>query len=214
MKSALLCYLASLLAAQVIGQVANQCTPGGEACPPGAPWSCCTWGCDATGSTCRECLLQGDKCLTDSQCCIGVCDQTSGMCASCVPEGRSCNTIDYAPDYCCNGPDMKCGKDKTCFKAKPIDAECTNDDECSYSCCEKGFHATGKCTDGDMCHMGKIILWIMVVQFLKYAIVIGLVIAAIWWIYKHCFGSKTKTIAVESAETKKEQKARTIKGYK
>ena len=111
---------------------------------------------------------------------------------------------------------MKCSKDKVCFHAKAIGDECSNDDECSYSCCEKGFHSTGTCTDGDMCHMGKIILWIMVVQFLKYAIVIGAVVFAIWWICKHCFGSKDKKnkTAAAKVETKKEQKARTVKGYK
>ena len=49
--------------------------------------------------------------------------------------------------------------DDTC---KAIDAECSKDDECCYSCCEKGLgKKTGKCTDGDMCHMGRIIIWII-----------------------------------------------------
>ena len=187
----LLSAVAGIFSLPASAQVANQCVPAGSACPAGSSWSCCTWACDEKGEFCRDCLLQDQKCLTDSQCCIGVCDTQSGTCASCVPEGRACNQVDYAPDGCCSGDsnDLKCSeKTKTCIRAKPIDAECSADDECLYSCCEKGLgKKTGKCTDGDMCHMGRIIIWIIAVQLIKYGAIIGAIAYVIYWIWKHCF---------------------------
>ena len=168
----------------------------GQPCPDsgGSFWECCTWACDETNTVCRDCLLDGQQCLSDSQCCIGVCDATTGTCASCVPEGRPCNQVDYAPDYCCGMQDeLKCSKDtKTCFQCTAIDDECRSDDECCYSCCEKGFgKSTGKCTDGDMCHMGKIIIWIIIVRLAEIGAVIAAVCLLIYWICKHCFGGAT-----------------------
>ena len=143
---------------------------------------------------CRDCLLADQQCLTDSQCCIGICDTDTGTCASCAPEGAPCNQIDYAPDGCCwgNDPQLKCSKEsKTCFACTDIGNECSSDDECCYSCCEKGFgKSTGTCTDGDMCHMGRIIIGIIIVELAKYAVVIGAIVFVIYWICKHIFGSK------------------------
>ena len=122
------------------------------------------------------------------------------MCASCVPEGRACGQVEYAPDYCCGDTgSVKCGKDsKTCFECTAIDAECSTDDECCYSCCEKGLgKSKGTCTDGDMCHMGKIVIWIIVLRLAEIGAVIGVICLIIYWICKHCFGvgKKKKTVA-------------------
>ena len=80
--------------------------------------------------------------------------------------------------------------DDTC---KAIDAECSKDTECCYSCCEKGLgKKTGKCTDGDMCHMGRIIIWIIFIQLAKVAAVIGIIVLIIWLICHFCSSKKSK----------------------
>ena len=78
---------------------------------------------------------------------------------------------------------------QTCDQCTAIDAECSTDDECCYSCCEKGLgKSTGKCTDGDMCHMGRIIIWIIVIRLVEIAAVIGVICLIIYLICKYCLG--------------------------
>ena len=78
---------------------------------------------------------------------------------------------------------------QTCDQCTAIDAECSTDDECCYSCCEKGLgKSTGKCTDGDMCHMGRIIIWIIVVRLVEIAAMIGVICLIIYLICKYCLG--------------------------
>ena len=113
---------------------------------------------------------------------------TLSVSSQCVPEGQSCAD---SGSFCCGmNNELKCSKDtQTCFECTAIDAECSTDEECCYSCCEKGLgKSTGKCTDGDMCHMGRIILWIIVVRLVEIGVVIGVICLIIYWICKHCFG--------------------------